>query len=303
MRLPTIALFLSGSLLSAARAAEPLVVDVWPGKPAGDDAAAIGAEKWLGPLPGEEEKYKRRLTNVTRPTLTIYRPPREKQNGAAVVICPGGGYHSLAWDFEGVEAAQWLNSLGMTGMILKYRCPRRPGEKKEIPAPGPLKDAQRAISLVRSKAAEWHIDPRRIGMIGFSAGGHLVAATATNFSQRSYPPSDEIDRVSCRPDFGIMAYSGYLYELDRGRLSPTLRIGGDVPPLFLVHTSDDPGPRSQSDNDIMFYLALKRAGVSCELHIYASGGHGFGVRQDGPCGEWTKTCARWLQQRGILRPK
>ena len=129
-----------------------------------------------------------------------------------------------------------------------------------------------------------------------------MAATATNFAHRSYPPGDEIDRVSCRPDFGIMAYSGYLYELEKQRLSPTLRIEPGAPPLFLVHSSDDPVPRSQSDNDIMFYLAMKRAGNSCELHIYAKGGHSFGVRQDGgPCSEWTKACAQWLEHQGLLR--
>ena len=133
-------LLLYGSHLSTVRAADPLVIDVWPGKPAGDNAAAIGPEKWLEHPPVERWKW---LTNVTRPTLTIYRPPRQKDNGAAVLICPGGGYHNLVWDLEGEEVAVWLNSLGMTGMILKYRCPRRPGEELTIPAPGPLKDAQR----------------------------------------------------------------------------------------------------------------------------------------------------------------
>ena len=167
---------------------------------------------------------------------------------------------------------------------------------------GPLKDAQRAISLVRSKATDWNIDPQRIGMIGFSAGGHLVGAAATNFSHRSYKPVDEIDRVSCRPDFGIMAYPGYFYQIDKQRLSPTVQVVSDVPPLFFVHASDD--PVSDVENSVMFYLALKRAGVPCELHVYASGGHGFGVRQDGgPCSGWTKVAAEWLRRSGMLRPR
>jgi acetyl esterase/lipase len=302
MRFRTLALVLvCGHVLSSARADEPLVVDVWPGKPAGDNAETIGPEKWLDPRPGD--KWQKWVTNVTRPTLTIYRPPQDKDNGAAALICPGGGYHALMWDLEGEEVAAWLNSLGVTGMILKYRCPRRPGETTTVPAPGPLKDAQRAVSLVRSKAREWKLDPRRIGMIGFSAGGHLVGATATNFSQRSYEPVDEIDQVSCRPDFGIMAYPGYLYPLDTQQLSPTIRIVPDAPPLFLVHASDDPVKGSDVRNSLMFSLALKQAGISSELHIYSSGGHGFGVRQDGgPTSGWTRSCADWLDRSGMLRP-
>jgi acetyl esterase/lipase len=287
---------------SPAAAEDPQVVDVWPGKPAGDNAQTIGAEKWLDPRPGA--KWQKWVTNVTRPTLTIYRPARDKDNGAAAIICPGGGYHNLTWDLEGEEVAAWLNSLGMTGIILKYRCPRRPGDPPGIPAPGPLKDAQRAVSLVRSKAVEWHIDPHRIGMIGFSAGGHLVGATATSFNQRQYEPADTIDQVSCRPDFGIMAYSGYFYLLDKRQLSPSVRAIPDAPPLFFVHASDDPVKGSEVENSYQFSLALKRAGVASELHIYSTGGHGFGVRQDGgPCSGWTKACADWLERSGLLRPE
>ena len=294
-------LLLCGCIVSRARAAEPIVIDVWPGKAAEDDTSTIGEEKWLDPRPGD--KWQKWVTNVTRPTLTIYRPPHDKDNGAAALICPGGGYHALMWDLEGEEVAAWLNSLGMTGIILKYRCPRRAGEIEAVPPSGPLKDAQRAISLVRSKATDWNIDPRRIGMIGFSAGGHLVGATATNFSHRSYKPVDDIDRVSCRPDFGIMAYPGYFYQIDKQRLSPTVHVVSDVPPVFFVHASDDPVNGSEVENSVMFYLALKRAGVPCELHVYASGGHGFGVRQNnGPCSGWTKVAAEWLARSGILQP-
>jgi acetyl esterase/lipase len=237
------------------------------------------------------------LTNVTTPTLTIYRPAKDKDTGTAVLIAPGGGYHNLGWDVEGTEIAEWLNSIGVTGIILKYRCPRRPGDVKGVPAPGPLKDAQRALSLVRSKAREWGIDPRRIGMAGFSAGGHLVGATATNFEERSYQPIDDIDKVSCRPDFGIMAYSGYFKVKDG--LSPTVRTPAGTPPLFFVHASDD--TISEVEHSVTFYLALKRAGIDAELHVYARGGHGFGVRP-GPCAGWMQCCTDWLRDRGMLNP-
>src|SRR6185295_4241459 len=168
--------------------------------------------------------------------------------------------HNLFWDLHGTEVAEWLNSIGVTGIILKYRCPRRPGEDKTLPAPGPLKDAQRALSLVRSKAKEWGIDPQRIGMIGFSAGGHLVGATATNFSKPSYKPIDDIDQLSCRPDFAIMAYSGYFYKIANQRLSPTIQTISDAPPLFFVHAVDDPVKGSEVENSIRFGLALQQAG-------------------------------------------
>jgi acetyl esterase/lipase len=301
LRRISLALVILGGLsIAAGGAAEPTVVRLWPDKPAGDDAATIGAEKWLDPRPGA--KWQKWVTNVTQPTLTIYRPEAAKDNGAAVLICPGGGYHALMWDLEGEEVAAWLNSQGITGMILKYRCPRRPGDKAGVPAPGPLKDAQRAVSLVRHDAAKWGIDPRRIGMIGFSAGGHLVGATATNFNHRAYDPIDGVDAVSCRPDFGIMAYSGYFFLLDRQELSPTVRIESDTPPLFFVHAADDPIRGSEVENSIMFHRELKRAGIRSELHVFAQGGHGFGVRQDdGPCSPWTQLCASWLRHQGLLQ--
>jgi acetyl esterase/lipase len=216
-----------------------------------------------------------------------------------VIICPGGGYHNLAWDLEGEEVAAWLNSLGVTGIILKYRVPRRPADVKGQPAPGPLKDAQRAVSLVRSKAADWGIDPKRIGMIGFSAGAHLTGATATNFDRRSYAPADAVDKVSCRPDFAILAYPDWLKLKDRDELAPGIRVPAGTPPFFFVHSSDD--AVSKVDNSVILYLALKRAGVPAELHVYATGGHGFAVRNvDAPCALWTQSCAAWLRNQGFL---
>lgn len=279
------------------------VIDVWPGKPA-DDVGIAGEEKFfelkVGGKPyqvgGKPTKW---LTNVSKPTLTIYRPAKDKDTGAAMLICPGGGYHNLGWDVEGEEVAEWLNSLGITGIILKYRCPRRPGDVKGLPAAGPLKDAQRAVSLVRSKAKEWGIDPAKIGMVGFSAGGHLVGATATNFDKRSYTPIDDVDKISCRPDFGIMLYSGYLHVKDKDEVAADLRVSAETPPIMLVHASDD--KISTVDNSVIMYLALKRAGARVELHAFATGGHGFAVRQVGePCSNWTRNCVDWLRKLGVL---
>ena len=291
---------------TAAAADKPLVIDLWPGKTPDDDAANIGAEKFFElkidgkphQVAGKPTKW---LTNVTKPTLTVYRPAKDKDTGVSMLICPGGGYHNLGWDVEGEEIAAWLNSVGITGIILKYRCPRRPGDLKGLPPAGPLKDAQRAVSLVRSKVKEWGIDPKKIGMVGFSAGGHLVGATATNFEKRTYEPVDEVDKLSCRPDFAVMAYSGYFGFKETAELSPTIRLAAGTPPLFLVHATDD--PISSSNHSVTMYLAMKRAGVPVELHIYATGGHGFGVRDvKQPCVSWTGRCLDWLRSQVFLQP-
>jgi acetyl esterase/lipase len=293
-------LLLTGSAFAADK---PSVVDLWPGKPADDDAATIGAEKSFELMVkgkpyhvgGKPTKW---VTNVTKPTLTVYRPAKERDTGVAMLICPGGGYHNLGWDVEGEEVAEWLISHGITGIILKYRCPRRPGDVKGEPPIGPLKDAQRAVSLVRSKAKEWGIE--KIGMVGFSAGGHLAAATATNFEKRAYTPVDDIDKMSCRPDFSIMLYSGYFRVKDG--LSPTIRETKDAPPLFIVHASDD--PISDVDHSVTMYRAMKKAGVPVEMHIYATGGHGFAVRKvDHPCTAWTDACLAWMRSQGILKKR
>ena len=186
--------------------------------------------------------------------------------------------------------------------MLIYRVPRRPGQPEPLPAPGPLLDAQRALSLVRSKATEWGIDPNRIGMVGFSAGGHLVLATATNFDKRAYEPIDAIDKVSCRPDFAVSVYPGYLAAKDTGLLESYMRIPAGTPPVFLVHASDD--TMATAEHSVVMYLALKRAGVPTELHVYAKGGHGFGVRKSGqPCCTWTERCIAWLRNEGLLKPE
>src|SRR5712692_2252414 len=214
-------LFLAGPIAAAEK---PLVLELWPGKPP-DEIGKIGAEyvrisPKLDRKQVEVTESTRMITNVTKPSISIYRPAKGKETGTAMVICPGGGYWNLYWELEGEEVATWLNSLGVTGIILKYRVPRRADEPKGEPARRPLQDAQRAVSLVRSKAREWGIDPKRIGMVGFSAGGHLAIATATRFEKRTYEPNDDIDKVSCRPDFAIAVYSGYLKAKDKDELAP-----------------------------------------------------------------------------------
>jgi acetyl esterase/lipase len=284
-------------------AGEPLVVALWPGKTPGDvgirgeETSRIHQSPLVGPT--------KLITNVTRPTLTVYRPEGDKNTGTAMVICPGGGYWDLYWELEGEEVAAWLNAQGMTGIILKYRCPRRPGDVKGEPPLGPQLDAQRAVRLVRGRAGEWGIDPKRIGMVGFSAGGHLALATATGFARRLYEPMDAVDEVSCRPDFAVLCYSGYLKAKDRDEIQPGLRIPADTPPIFLAHASDDRESYggSNAEHSVFMYLALKRAGIPAELHVYATGDHDFGVRQNGKLpSSWTRLCTNWLRSQGLLRP-
>jgi acetyl esterase/lipase len=242
----------------------------------------------------------RMLTAVTRPTLTIYKPAPEKDTGTAVIICPGGGYWNLYWELEGEEVAQWLNSLGITGAILKYRVPRRPDETKGEPARRPLQDAQRALSLLRSKSAEFGI--QKIGVIGFSAGGHLALASATEFESRKYPVIDAIDEISCRPDFAIPVYSGYLKAKDKDELAPGIRIPTNTPPVFLVHGGDD--LVSPPQHSVLIYLALKRTGIPAELHIYSNTSHDFGVRRnEQPHSKWTDSCAEWMRELGLVPPR
>jgi acetyl esterase/lipase len=284
----------------------PQIVELWPGN-VPDETGNIGAEKFLMSPKLDRKAVEvteptQMVTNVTKPTITIYRPAKEKDTGTAVLICPGGGYWNLYWQLEGEEVAEWLNSLGMTGIILKYRVPRRPDDIKGEPARRPLQDAQRAVSLVRTRAAEWNIDPKRIGMVGFSAGGHLAIATATNFEKRTYEPSDDVDKISCRPDFAILAYSGYLKAKDKDELAPGLHIPSDTPPVFLAHGSAD--TVSPAEQSVVMYLALKRAGIPAELHVYATAAHDFGVRpSDHPCSTWTESCAAWLRHLGLLKPR
>lgn len=286
-------------------AGQPQVVEIWPGTPP-DETNNIGEElvrmsPKLDRTKVEVTESTKLLTNVTKPTLTIYRPAKDKDTGTAILICPGGGYWDLYWQLEGEEVAQWLNAIGVTGMILKYRVPRRPDEPKSEPARRPLQDAQRAISLVRSKASQWGIDPKQIGIVGFSAGGHLAIAAATSFDRRTYEPVDDVDKISCRPDFAIGVYSGFLKAKDKDQIASGLHIPTGTPPIFLAHGGDD--IISPPEHSVLMYLALKKANVPAELHIYSTAAHDFGVRpSENPCSTWTQACAAWLRYQGFLKP-
>lgn len=296
----TAALILASPLIAASA---PRVIDLWHGT-APDETGTIGPER-VRMSPRLERKQvevtepTRMITGVTKPTITILAPTNTPNTGTAVLIFPGGGYWDLYWELEGEEVAAWLNSLGVTGVIVKYRVPRRPDDVQGEPARRPLQDAQRAMRIVRHRAAEFGIDPERIGVIGFSAGGHLAIATATSFEKRTYEPIDEFDQISSRPDFAIAAYSGYLKAKDTNELSPGLSIPAGTPPVFLVHGSDD--IISPPETSVVMYLALKRAGIPAELHVYANTTHDFGVRPSSrPFGQWTDACARWLRDIGFL---
>ncbi len=290
---------------SALAADPPRVIELWHG-PAPEEPGTIGPERVrmsprLERRQVEVTEPTRMITDVTIPAITIQSPTKVAKTGTAVLIFPGGGYWDLYWELEGEEVAAWLNSLGITGVIVKYRVPRRPDESEGEPARRPLQDAQRALRIVRSRASEFGIDPKRIGVIGFSAGGHLAIATATSFAKRTYEPIDDLDQISSRPDFAIAAYSGFLTAKETNSLAPGLSIPADTPPVFLVHGSDD--IISPPEHSVVMYLALKQAGIPAELHLYANTTHDFGVRRsDRPFGQWTDACARWLRDRGFLPP-
>jgi acetyl esterase/lipase len=275
----------------------PTVINLWPGTAPGEKGD-IGEEKDMSkPTDGKPGgKSIIRLGNVSKPTITIYAPEADKANGTAVVVCPGGGYSILAWDLEGTEVCEWLNSIGVTGVLLKYRVPKRAGLEKYT---APLQDVQRAIGMVRSRAQEWHLNPARIGVLGFSAGGHLAAAASNNYNERTYPHVDAADDTSCRPDFAVLIYPAYLTVKDEGdKISPELPITSKTPPTFIVMAEDDP---VRVENALFYALALKNAKVPCELHVYPEGGHGYGLRPNGKAvTTWPQRAADWMGKLGLL---
>ena len=232
-----------------------------------------------------------RLGNVTAPTITLYKPV--KANGAvpAVVVFPGGGYHILAIDLEGTEVCEWLNEAGLACVLLKYRVPDTGPYPK---SPAALEDAQRAVGLVRQHAEEWGIDAKRLGVLGFSAGGHLAAALSTHFDKRIYDKVDPADDLSCRPDFAVVVYPGYLALAEQNMVAnPDIKPTADTPPTFIVQAEDDP---VHVENATNYFLALKNAKVPAELHIYADGGHGYGLRRTAqPVTAWPLLVEKWLQ--------
>jgi len=236
-----------------------------------------------------------RLTNVSSPTITLYAPAG-KGSGAAVVVFPGGGYRILAIDLEGTEVCEWLNAASITCVLLKYRVPDSGPYPKSSAA---LQDAQRAVGMVRSHAEEWHIDPHRVGVLGFSAGAHLAAALSTHFEQRLYDPIDAADQLSCRPDFAVIVYPGYLALSEQNFApNPEIRVTEKTPPSFIVQAEDDP---VHVENATVYFQALKNAKVPAELHIYAEGGHGYGLRRtELPVTRWPESVETWLRTIKVL---
>jgi len=274
------------------------VIPLWPGTVPGEKAALADERDTTTSKDGlVGDKTVIRLGNVSHPTITIYRPEAAKQNGAAVVVCPGGGYHILAMDLEGTEVCEWLNSIGMTGILLKYRVPSRPGLEKHTAA---LQDAQRAVGLVRSRAKEFKIDPKRIGILGFSAGGHLAALASAQFEPRSYPVQDEADAISCRPDFSILIYPAYLtVKEDHDKIAPEFDLTTNTPPAFIAMAEDDP---VRVETALFYAAALRQANVPFELHVYPTGGHGYGLRPTkNLVTTWPQRAADWMRSRELIR--
>jgi acetyl esterase/lipase len=249
-----------------------------------------------------------RVTHVSRPTMTIY-PPSGINSGAAVVVIPGGGYMVLAIDLEGTEVCDWLTAKGIACVLLKYRVPHSgeywdPKRRREVSVARTtaLEDVQRTVGLVRFHAAEWHIDPRKIGVLGFSAGGHLAASISTHFKERLYPAVDAADKESCRPDFAIAIYPGHLSLAENSvALNPDIRthITPQTPPTFLLQNEDDDSDRVE--DSLSYYVGLKKAGVPAEMHLYAHGGHGFGLRSTRlPVTDWPRLVEIWLRSLEMI---
>ena len=278
------------------RAAE--IHNLWPGTPPGDENVELPPE---GDTTGEDGRLvagKRvmRLGNVSTPQLHVYQPKEAIRTGAAVVVAPGGGHYILAWDLEGTEVAEWLNSIGVTAIVLKYRVPSRDheSERRWLWA---VQDAQRAMSIVRSRANDWKIDSQRIGIMGFSAGGQTAALTAL-VGERLYERVDATDDVDYLPNFVAPIYTGGLVPREGTELYPNVNVGEGVPPFFMVHANDD---RASPLNSAQLYVELKKQGASAELHIFESGGHGYGLRPtDQPVTRWPKLMEVWMNQIGVL---
>lgn len=243
-------------------------------------------------------------TNVTQPTITVYAP-KENNTGAAAVVFPGGGFQVLAMDLEGTEICDWLNGQGITCVLLKYRVPSAPyrwqcGCYPDLYTESTLalQDAQRAIGLVRFHAKEWHIDPHKVGVVGFSAGGYLVAETSTRFKTRLYRAVDAADKESARPDFAVAIYPGRLATND-DKLNPNVPVSRDTSPTFLLQAQDD--YTDGVNQSLVYYAALRKAGVPAEMHLYAEGGHAFGLRRSKfPITEWPRLAEVWLKSIGMI---
>ena len=273
--------------------AEPKIVKVFPnGLPA--DAVKLPEDRIAKLKAANTDE---RIAYVAEPTLTLYPAPKDVATGCGVVICPGGGYNILAWNKEGIELAQWFNKIGVSAAVLKYRVPRRTPDIHHEP----LQDVQRAIRLFRSMADEMRVDVNRVGVLGFSAGGHLTVMSGTKYDELAYPKSDAIDEISARPNFICPIYCAYLgnnYSDNKPELGDLVKITKETPPAFLAVTFDDVHRGVQS---ALLVAEYKKAGVPAEAHIYAKGGHGYGIRPTGnPVETWHHRLAEWLESSGWL---
>lgn len=290
-------------------AAPPQILSLWPGAPPGPAAKAEGEERDLT-LPEDKLIAGRKiikLGHVSIPQMHVYLPEKSKANGGAVLICPGGGFSILAWDLEGTEAAEWLNSLGFAAIVVKYRVPTREhgdvlNEQGSAPlkAAGPVMDAQRAVSLTRANAQAWGLDAKRIGIMGFSAGGETAGLAAILGDRRLYEKVDASDDQSCAPTFALLIYPGGFLDKETGGLKPHLHVTKDAPPMFFVMAQDD---RVNSLNCTALYTALTHAKVAAELHLFTSGGHGYGLRPTPvPVTQWPHHAEKWLLEMGLGSP-
>jgi acetyl esterase/lipase len=273
---------------------KPIEINVWPDQ-APDEVGQIGEEthnKRAGENPSTL-----RISNVTKPTLSYFPAAVETANGTAVLVCPGGGLNILAWDKEGTEVAEWLNSLGVTAFVLKYRVPARQKNERWLHA---LQDCQRAMSLLRTKVNDFDTKIERIGILGFSAGGFLSAMTSTSFNDRQYAPIDKVDEAKSRPDFAVLVYPAYLVNKEN-KLESHVKVTDKTPPMFFAHAWDD---RVRPESSLQLFTALRQRKIPAELHIFDAGGHGFGLRKsDSPASHWPELCGRWMTRNGWLGPK
>jgi acetyl esterase/lipase len=270
----------SGAASSPA-AAPSATVDVWPdGKMPGQGAREPEAER-----PSKDAFH--RITNVSRPTLALFPAARTGAPAPAMIVCPGGGYSYVVIDKEGTEIASWLNAQGISALVLKYRNPNNRA--------GALQDLQRALSLARARASEWNIEPARLGVIGFSAGGNLAAKASCLFDARTYPAMDAIDQQSCRPDFAVLVYPAYLDDRN-GHVSPDLNLKANIPPTLIVHSDDD---KTHVVGSKVYHAALDEAKVAHEFKLYPTGGHGYGLHCERDAKAWPDHTLQWLRKIGM----
>jgi acetyl esterase/lipase len=271
-------------------AEEQSPIRLWPGA-APDEPANITSKK----APAETgADGVIRIPYVDTPEIIRYPAPADKATGTCILICPGGAYQKLAWNKEGTETATWLNTIGIEAVVLKYRVPRRDNAN---PHPWPLQDVQRAIRIVRSHAVDWKIAPDRIGVMGFSAGGHLAVMSSVAHDQTTYPPIDDIDKIDATPNFLTLIYPAYLGDIkkDPTSLDPIIKVDKNTPPTFIAITHDD---ADRSLYAALFYAELRRQNIPAELHIFQKGGHGYGMRpSDNPVSQWPKLLEAWLKNK------